>query len=60
MLLTVPFAVYGIFRYLYLIHVRGEGGAPDEVALKDKPLMLDAALFVLVAGLIIYIAPRFV
>jgi hypothetical protein len=56
----VPFAVYGIFRYLYLIHVRGEGGAPDEVILKDKPLLINAVLFVLVAGLIIYIAPRFV
>ena len=60
MLLTVPFAVYGIFRYLYLIHVKGEGGAPDEVVLKDRPLMIDAALFVLVAGAIIYVAPHFV
>jgi 4-hydroxybenzoate polyprenyltransferase len=57
MMLTLPIAIYGIFRYLYLIHVRGEGGAPDEVVLKDKPLMVSAALFVLVAGLIIYIVP---
>ena len=60
MLLTVPFAIYGVFRYLYLIHVKGEGGAPDEVVFKDRPLMIGAALFVLVAGAIIYIAPRFV
>lgn len=39
-LLTVPFVLYGLFRYLYLIHVRGEGSAPDEVLLKDRPLQL--------------------
>jgi 4-hydroxybenzoate polyprenyltransferase len=59
MMLTLPFAVYGIFRYLYLMHVKGEGGAPDEVVLKDKPLMVTAALFILVAGLIIYGVPYF-
>src|SRR5215468_4632630 len=54
MLLTVPFVVYGIFRYLYLIHVKGEGGAPDEVLFKDRPLLFDVILFVIVAGVIIY------
>ena len=43
MMLTLPFAVYGIFRYLYLIHVKGEGGAPDEVVFKDKPLLINGA-----------------
>jgi 4-hydroxybenzoate polyprenyltransferase len=55
MLLTVPFVVYGIFRYLYLIHVKGEGGAPDEVLFKDRPLLIDVILFVLAVGVIIYI-----
>jgi 4-hydroxybenzoate polyprenyltransferase len=54
MLLTVPFIVYGIFRYLYLMHVKGEGGAPDELLFKDRPLLIDIVLFLLVAGFIIY------
>jgi 4-hydroxybenzoate polyprenyltransferase len=58
MLLTVPIAVYGVFRYLYLIHVKGEGGAPDELLFKDKPLLLTAVVFVLAVGLIIYVLPK--
>lgn len=37
-LLTVPFVLYGVLRYLFLLHVKGEGSAPDEVLLKDRPL----------------------
>jgi 4-hydroxybenzoate polyprenyltransferase len=55
MLLTVPFVVYGVFRYLYLMHVKGEGGAPDELLFQDRPLLIDIILFVLLAGAIIYI-----
>jgi len=40
MMLTTPLVMYGLFRYLYLIHVRGEVAAPDEVLLKDRPLQL--------------------
>ena len=36
MMLTIPLPVYGLFRYLYLIHIRGETAAPDEVLLKDR------------------------
>jgi 4-hydroxybenzoate polyprenyltransferase len=57
MLLTVPFLVYGVFRYLYLMHVKGEGGAPDEVLLKDRPLLFAIALFGVTAGIIIYLGP---
>lgn len=39
-LLTVPFVLYGLWRYLYLIHVRGEGSAPDEVLLQDRPIQI--------------------
>lgn len=35
---TIPFVIYAIFRYLYLIYIRGEGGSPDELLLKDVPL----------------------
>jgi len=57
MLLSVPFALYGMFRYLYLIHVKGEGSAPDELLFKDKPLLITAILFVLVVGALIYLPP---
>jgi hypothetical protein len=57
MLLTVPFVVYAIFRYLYLMHVKGEGGAPDELVLKDRPLMITGALYLLTVGIIIYVIP---
>ncbi len=55
MLLTVPFVVYGIFRYLYLMHVKGESAAPDEILFKDKPLLIDIILYGLVTGIIIYL-----
>ncbi len=45
MLLTVPFVLYGLFRYLYLIHVRKEGGAPEEMILQDRPLAVSVLLF---------------
>jgi 4-hydroxybenzoate polyprenyltransferase len=43
MMLTIPFVIYGIFRYLYLVQVEHSGGAPEEVLLSDKPLQ--AAIF---------------
>ena len=58
MLATVPFVLYGLFRYLYLIHVRGEGSAPDEVLLKDRALQIDIVLFVIANIIIIYVLPR--
>lgn len=39
MMLTVPFVLYGIFRYLYLIHMKGVGGSPDELLLSDRHLI---------------------
>jgi hypothetical protein len=57
MMLTVPFVLYGIFRYLYLIHVRGEGGAPEDVLLKDRPLQVDLVLWVVAVILIMYAEP---
>jgi 4-hydroxybenzoate polyprenyltransferase len=38
MMLTIPFVVYGIFRYLYLVQVEHQGGAPEEMLLKDRPI----------------------
>jgi 4-hydroxybenzoate polyprenyltransferase len=55
MMLTIPFVLYGIFRYLYLIHVRGEGGAPDEVILRDRPLQATVLLWGFAVLLILYL-----
>ena len=55
MLLTVPAAMYGLFRYLYLVHVRGEGGAPDELALKDRGLLAATAVFMATAVVVLYV-----
>ena len=54
MMLTIPFVLYGIFRYLYVIHVQGNGGAPDEVLLVDRPLQISIALFTLTVVAILY------
>ena len=45
MIWTVPFVLYGIFRYLYLIHLKSEGGSPEHLIIKDKPLLLDIFLW---------------
>lgn len=54
-LLTVPFVLYGMFRYLYLMHVKGEGSAPDEVLLKDRPLQAAIALWGITFVAILYL-----
>ncbi|RXZ82687.1 decaprenyl-phosphate phosphoribosyltransferase [Paenibacillaceae bacterium] len=43
---TIPFVIYGIFRYLYLIHIERKGGAPDRVLLEDKPILITVLLYV--------------
>lgn len=51
--LTIPFPLYGIFRYLYLVHRRSQGGSPTELLLADRPLLLCVALWgVAVVGII--------
>jgi len=55
MMLTIPFVLYGLFRYLYLIHVKGETDPPDVVLLKDRPLQIDVVLFGLMIVLVFYV-----
>jgi 4-hydroxybenzoate polyprenyltransferase len=43
--LTVPCVIFGVFRYLFLVHKRGLGGSPEKVLLSDVPLMVDIAVF---------------
>jgi 4-hydroxybenzoate polyprenyltransferase len=54
MMFTIPFVVYGIFRYLQLIQVGHAAGAPDEVALRDRPLQVTVLLWGLAVIAILY------
>jgi 4-hydroxybenzoate polyprenyltransferase len=56
MMLTIPFVLYGLFRYLYLIHVRNLGGSPDELILQDKPLLAVVALWALSVVAVLYLS----
>jgi 4-hydroxybenzoate polyprenyltransferase len=52
--LTIPFPLYGIFRYLYLVHQKEGGGSPAEMLLTDRPLLLCVALWAAAVVLIVY------
>jgi 4-hydroxybenzoate polyprenyltransferase len=56
MMLTIPFVVYGIFRYLQLIQIGHAAGSPDEVALKDRPLQFTVLLWGLAVIAIFYLS----
>jgi 4-hydroxybenzoate polyprenyltransferase len=55
--LTIPFVIYGIFRYLYLVHRKEQGGSPSDVLLTDRPLLLAVFLWAASVVLIVYTAP---
>ena len=59
MLATIPFVVYGVFRYLFLIHRRQAGGDPVYILFHDRPTLLNLLLWITAAGLVIYL-PRFI
>ena len=52
--LTIPFVLFGIFRYLYLVHQREEGGNPTQLLLRDQPLLIDVLLWITTATLLLY------
>lgn len=52
---TVPFVLYGIFRYLYLVHQRYKGGSPEALIIKDRPLLFDIFLWIVSALFILYV-----
>jgi 4-hydroxybenzoate polyprenyltransferase len=54
LIFTIPFVLYGIFRYLYLIHTKREGGNPETILVTDKPLYIDILLWICIAGIILY------
>ncbi|WP_062836124.1 decaprenyl-phosphate phosphoribosyltransferase [Paenibacillus amylolyticus] len=44
---TIPLVIYGMFRYLYLIHMKNQGGSPDRVLFEDKPILITVTLYVI-------------
>ncbi len=52
--LTIPFVLFGIFRYLYLVHQRELGGNPTQLLLSDQPLLIDVALWIVTASIVLY------
>jgi 4-hydroxybenzoate polyprenyltransferase len=55
MMLTIPFVIYAIFRYQLLIHVENAGGAPEEMLLSDRPLLISILLWGLSAVAVLYL-----
>lgn len=54
MMLTIPFALYGIFRYLYLVHQKEGGGRPEEILLGDWPIIIDVVGWASTAVAVLY------
>lgn len=55
---TLPFVLYGIFRYLYLVHRKEEGGSPTKVLLNDRPILVAVALWAATVVTVIYHGSR--
>ncbi len=56
MMLTIPFVVYAIFRYLYLIHVENAGGTPEEILLSDRPFQISMTMWAISVIAVFYSA----
>jgi len=57
MMLTIPFVLFGVFRYLYLLQVEKSGGAPEEVLMADRPLQVTILLWAVCALVLLYLQP---
>jgi hypothetical protein len=53
---TIPFVLYGIFRYLYLVHQKEQGGSPTDILITDRPLLITVFLWAAAIVLIVYTA----
>ena len=52
--LTIPFVLYGIFRYLYLVHQKRGGGSPAAMLVTDRPLLACVALWIATVAVLMY------
>ncbi len=57
LMLTIPFVVYAIFRYLYLVQVKNAGGEPEEILLTDRPFQASILLWALTVVVVFYLNP---
>jgi hypothetical protein len=55
LMLTIPFVIYGVFRYMFLVYNKGFGGEPERVFLSDKPLQLNILFWIIASGAILYL-----
>ncbi len=51
---TIPFVLYGLFRYLYVLYRQNSGGAPEEALLRDRPLLAAVLLWIVACIVILY------
>jgi 4-hydroxybenzoate polyprenyltransferase len=58
LMLTIPFVLYGMFRYLYLVYMRMEGGSPEEVLLRDRHMLGTVVLCVAIIIAVLYVLPK--
>ncbi|MCC6178044.1 MAG: decaprenyl-phosphate phosphoribosyltransferase [Chloroflexi bacterium] len=58
MMATIPLVLYGLFRYLYLVRVRGQGGAPEDMLLTDPGLLGTVVAWALLSVVLLYAVPR--
>jgi 4-hydroxybenzoate polyprenyltransferase len=58
MSITIPFVLYGIFRYLYLMYMRMQGGSPEEVLLSDRHMLATVILCAMCILLVLYVLPQ--
>ena len=54
---TIPFVIFGVFRYLYLVHQKGEGGDPERIPVTDKPFIINIALWLATVAVVLYWHP---
>ena len=54
LMLTVPFVIYGVMRYLYVIHEKKEGESPERVLLSDIPLLVSVLVWTILVFFVIY------
>ncbi|MBA2288568.1 MAG: decaprenyl-phosphate phosphoribosyltransferase, partial [Ktedonobacteraceae bacterium] len=57
LMLTIPLVLYGMFRYLYLVHMHMEGGSPEEVLLRDRHMLGTVVLCTAIIIAVLYLIP---
>ncbi len=60
MMLTIPFVIYGVLRYQFLVLSREGGGKPEDILLGDRAILLDVVLWIVSAVIVLYVAPLYV